>query len=203
MGTVCLLCICARAIEEPQQMSVNRFGKLSHQSKMLPLQNADISNWLKDYALINHYLSKKAVVLKQPLKQHLLKSSCSFCNNISKCWTRLIELTCWCKAEDAAERLKKNNANKWQHFNHTDRMIIVYTGDVVWKEQTWSISLFFTQLQETYNTDTITGLIPSPSLFPMMSINCSKNKRCCILKKTQFDLIGSALQMQTWSLRQY
>lgn len=76
-------------------------------------------------------------------------------------------------------------------------MIIVYTGDVVWKEQTRNISLFFTQLEETYNTDTITGLIPSLSFFSMMNINCSKNKRCCILKKMQFDLIGSALQRQT------
>lgn len=75
-------------------------------------------------------------------------------------------------------------------------MIIAYTGDVVWKEQTRNISLFFTQLEETYNTDTITGLIPSPSLFPMMNINCSKNKRSCILKKMQFYLIGTALQMQ-------
>lgn len=179
----------------------HRFGKLPHQLEMLLLQNADISNWLKDYALINHYLSKKAVVLKQPLKQHLLKRSCFFCGNISKCWTTLTELTCWCKAEDAAQ--KKNNSNKWKHFIHTGRMIIVYTGDVMGKEQTWSISLFFTQLQETDNTDAITSLIPSPSLFPMMNINCSQNERCCILKKRQFDIIGSALQRQNWSLKQY
>lgn len=177
----------------------HRFGKLSHQLEMLPLQNADISNWLKDYALINHYLSKKVIVLKQ----HLLKCSCSFCNNISKCWTRVTEPTRWCKAEDAAEWLKQNNANKWEHFTYTDRMVITYTGDVTWKEQIWSISLFFTQLQETCNTETITGLIPSPSLFPMMNINFSQNKRCCILKKRWFDLIGIALQKQNWSLRQY
>lgn len=71
----------------------HRFVKLSHQLEMLPLQNAVISNWLKYYALINCYLSRK-IVLKQHLKQNLLKCSCSFCKKISKCWTRFAELTC-------------------------------------------------------------------------------------------------------------
>lgn len=43
----------------------HRFGKRSYQLEMLPLQNANISYWLKDYALKNHYLSKK-VVLNSP-----------------------------------------------------------------------------------------------------------------------------------------
>lgn len=42
--------------------SKHRFGKLSYQLEMLPLQDANISYRLKDYALKNHCLSKKVVL---------------------------------------------------------------------------------------------------------------------------------------------
>lgn len=57
------------------------------------------------------------------------------------------------------------------------------SGDVMCKQKTLSFFLFFTQLQETYNTNAITGLIPSPSLSPMMNINSSQNKQFSIYKK--------------------
>jgi len=86
--------MCKRNRRTTADAGKHRFGEFSHQLEILPLQNADISNWLKDYTLIGDCLSKKAVVLKQPFKQHLRKCFCSFCINISRCWTRLTELTC-------------------------------------------------------------------------------------------------------------
>lgn len=136
---VCLLCICARATGEPEQMVINRdLGNFSTVGRV-PSAKCGYFKLVKRLCIdkslsFQESYSAKTALEAAPTKMFLflLHQHCSH-PTTCKYWTRLTELTYQCKAEDAAKHLKKNIENKWEHFTHKDRMIEYTLGDVMWK----------------------------------------------------------------------
>lgn len=134
---VCLLCICARATEESEQMVINR--DLGH----ILTAGSSKCEYLK---LVKRLCIDKSLCFQESCSAKTAHEAASteiflfLCSNITHTLQHVSagldsELTCQCKAEDAAKLLKRNSENKWEHFTHTDRMT-EYTLEVLCENKT-------------------------------------------------------------------
>lgn len=82
----------------------------------------------------------------------------------------------WGRGRAAEEKLCKQVRPLHPYGGHD---CSVYRGGSVERTDIEHFSFLYTTARN--NTETIVGLVPSNSLFPMMNIRCFHNKRCCIL----------------------